>query len=262
MVIKLFMTSPPGVLFIDTAPKLKPVVPLNKQQTRATSFPGSSTGSSPPNEKNPLTDSSLGHLMHHCLAIHPVQKSQSFCAGLEKKRKNLEVERRRRSRIKGGEFQLRALVPNISKVNKPLTRAATALKVCLYRASIIGDAITDITEQEKTVQELKKEDDENADPSSCKQKTRIKLKQGLPDAGEILEMQVEVHRMCGSNFFFRIVAEFSRQMKAMSSLGLHVEDANITTCHGLVLCYFRAEVNRIKDPASMQKLKFCDYSQK
>uniref|UniRef100_A0A7N0TF04 BHLH domain-containing protein n=1 Tax=Kalanchoe fedtschenkoi TaxID=63787 RepID=A0A7N0TF04_KALFE len=276
--------SSPGVLFIDTAPKLQPVVPLKKPQTRA-SFPGSSTGSNPPNE-NPSMDSSFGHLSQDASlppssSNSPCSKKPKICENFSKsqpgaasapgnivfekgnpkfghkpgkegsKAKNLEVERRRRSRIKDGEFQLRALVPNISKMD---------------RASIIGDAITYIIELKKTVQELeqelKEEDDENVDPSvelSGKQKAGIRFKRGIPDADlrSYSEMQVEVHQICGRTFLLRVVAEqqpcwSSRLMQAMSSLGLHVEDANINTCHGLVLCNFRVEVNSEVQPNQLR----------
>lgn len=60
-------------------------------------------------------------------------------------------------------------------------------------------------------------------------------------------MQVEVHEICEKNFLLRIEADqkpswFSRLMEAIGSIGLQVEDVNITTCHGVIRSNFYVEV--------------------
>ncbi|CAM8919230.1 unnamed protein product [Rhodiola kirilowii] len=257
--------SSPAVLFTATIPRKQS--PVKGIQTRSC-FPGSSTGSNP---SNPSIDSASGRFSRD-LSL-PASLNNSPCSKKTKlsekgkfskqqaeaassqlnaaselgnpklahtpvkevsKAKNLEVERKRRSRIKDGEFQLRALVPNISKMD---------------RASIIGDAINYVIELKKTVQdleeELKKNDDhdENVDQGGqcgSKLKSQFKIKNS--------EVQVEVLEVCERNFLLRIQAEqqpcgFSRLMKAVRSRGLQVEDFHITSCHGLVLSSFRVEAN-------------------
>ncbi|KAM0059372.1 putative transcription factor bHLH family [Helianthus debilis subsp. tardiflorus] len=164
--------------------------------------------------------------------------------------KNLVTERNRRNRIRDGLYALRALVPNISKMDK---------------TSIVGDAIDYIEELQTNVKELQEELErlEEDDSKShldeievCKPK---KAHIRSPTKGHSLVsttsnrktevdscVQVEVHQIGAKGFLLKLVCGeqrggFQRIMETADSLGLQVLDVNVTTCYGKVLNILKVE---------------------
>lgn len=167
--------------------------------------------------------------------------------------KNLITERNRRSRIKNGLFTLRALVPNISKMDM---------------TAIIGDAIEYIQELQKNVKmyedELKDMEEEdcsgyNAEqnvPNSCwehevsdnQPATEFTDNPSNLMADDLRQQMIklEVNQIGAKDILLRIIYKerqggFLRLMQAMDALGLQVVDVNVITSNGSVLNNLRVE---------------------
>nr|ASL24779.1 aborted microspores 2 [Allium cepa] len=173
--------------------------------------------------------------------------------------KNLMAERKRRKKLNDRLYALRALVPKITKMD---------------RASILGDAIEYVMELQKQVKELEEElenetnhDDEAKQYESNFDMVTTNLNGLLNDqAMELdespklsklehssseekvnqMEPQVEVKQLDGNEFYLKILCEhkfggFSRLMEAISSLGLEVTNATVTTQQSLVLNVFTVQ---------------------
>lgn len=180
--------------------------------------------------------------------------------------KNLITERNRRVRIKEGLFTLRALVPNISKMDK---------------AAILGDAIDYIKELENKARnfqaELKEMEEEDYSKDNGGSEI-LELKGSYEDTKHPLAkeniqgsavadqnqltpktpLEIEVNQIGQRHFLIKVIHSqrrdgFLRLMKAAHSLGLQVIDANVTTCKGRVLNIFKIEATQ-KD-FEPQKLK-------
>ncbi|CAH9100924.1 unnamed protein product [Cuscuta europaea] len=173
--------------------------------------------------------------------------------------KNLVAERKRRKKLNERLYALRALVPNISKLD---------------RASILGDAIEYVMELQKEATDLQNElelnsdDDEEAaggrkrnNLSRTEDRNRIpqvlksereKLSSVLEsektdDKVQQMEPQVEVAQLDGSEFLVKVFCEhkpggFVRLMEALDSLGLEVTNVNTTRHTCLVSNNFKVEV--------------------
>lgn len=194
----------------DHHPSVKFPVTLFKSNSYP-SIEGSSTGSSPPNDlgsAHPSPEKSSARHHHH----HPLKRSRTLdertkqeanicfagvmgCESAEynenedgskaKQRiekesyhsKNLITERNRRNRIRNGLFALRAIVPNISKVQLhvyigEMVRTAAKLVVISFAqmdmSSIVGDAIDYIQELQKSVEKYQDELRDNEDRYNSK----------------------------------------------------------------------------------------------
>ncbi|KAL8540685.1 hypothetical protein ACS0TY_002064 [Phlomoides rotata] len=152
--------------------------------------------------------------------------------------KNLEAERRRRKKLNDRLYALRALVPNISKLD---------------RASILGDAIEYVKELKKQSEDLKMELTEHPDnEDSTREMTRDdanishpKHEHDNPNV-QLMEPQVEVLQLNGNDFLVKVFCEhrnggFVRLMEALNSLGLEVGNVNTTRHTCLVSSLFRVE---------------------
>ncbi|OAY52299.1 hypothetical protein MANES_04G072000v8 [Manihot esculenta] len=177
--------------------------------------------------------------------------------------KNLFAERRRRKRLNGRLYDLRALVPKISNLNK---------------AAILGDAIEFVKELQKQAKELQDELEEHSDDERAKNgnhnnnipqeilnqnggfvngfdvgasevscsKLNHKASEISHDKGQQMEVQVEVAQIDGNEFFVKVFCEhkpggFVRLMEALDSLGLEVTNANVTSFRGLVSNVLKVE---------------------
>nr|XP_018683341.1 PREDICTED: transcription factor ABORTED MICROSPORES-like isoform X2 [Musa acuminata subsp. malaccensis] len=179
--------------------------------------------------------------------------------------KNLFAERKRRKKLNDRLFALRALVPKITKMD---------------RASILGDAIEYVMDLQKQVKDLQDELEEtnqedaghdkqigsnlhnsngqmdvpiangwtDHDDSGNNPRTVAAADDNKPssDKGQQMEPQVEVRQLEANEFFVKVLCEhkqggFARLMEAMSSLGLEVTDASVTSYESLVLNVFRVE---------------------
>ncbi|CAL9146107.1 unnamed protein product [Musa hybrid cultivar] len=179
--------------------------------------------------------------------------------------KNLFAERKRRKKLNDRLFALRALVPKITKMD---------------RASILGDAIEYVMDLQKQVKDLQDELEEtnqedaghdkqigsnlhnsnrqmdvpiangwtDHDDSGNNPRTVAAADDNKPssDKGQQMEPQVEVRQLEANEFFVKVLCEhkqggFARLMEAMSSLGLEVTNASVTSYESLVLNVFRVE---------------------
>ncbi|CAL1385133.1 unnamed protein product [Linum trigynum] len=190
--------------------------------------------------------------------------------------KNLQAERRRRNRLNGRLYDLRALVPMISDLKK---------------ASIIGDAIEFVKELKRQAKELEEELEANSDDdemsrrnNSCHNNNNnnnnissssLGAQDGTSEAGDVgipslvnvvgnqdwetsncnekgqqhqqqMEVQVEVAQIDGNGFFVKVFCEHRpggivRLLEALDSLGLEVTNANVTSCKSLVSNVFRVQ---------------------
>lgn len=193
----------------DHHPSVKFPVTLFKSNSYP-SIEGSSTGSSPPNDlgsAHPSPEKSSARHHHHplkrsrTLDERTKQEANICFAGvmgcesaeynenedgskakqrIEKESyhsKNLITERNRRNRIRNGLFALRAIVPNISKVELhvyigEMVRTAAKLVVISFAqmdmSSIVGDAIDYIQELQKSVEKYQDELRDNEDRYNSK----------------------------------------------------------------------------------------------
>ncbi|CAI0438417.1 unnamed protein product [Linum tenue] len=184
--------------------------------------------------------------------------------------KNLQAERRRRKRLNGRLYDLRALVPMISDLKK---------------ASIIGDAIEFVKELKRQSKELEEELEANSDDDEMSRRNNschnnnisssLGAQVGTSEAGDVgipslvkvvgnqdwetsncnekgqqhqqqMEVQVEVAQIDGNGFFVKVFCEHRpggivRLLEALDSLGLEVTNANVTSCKSLVSNVFRVQ---------------------
>ncbi|CAH9131645.1 unnamed protein product [Cuscuta epithymum] len=172
--------------------------------------------------------------------------------------KNLVAERKRRKKLNERLYALRALVPNISKLD---------------RASILGDAIEYVMELQKEATDLQNElelnsddDEEAAGGRKRNNLSRTEDRNGIPrvlksereklssvlesektdDKVQQMEPQVEVAQLDGSEFLVKVFCEhkpggFVRLMEALDSLGLEVTNVNTTRHTCLVSNNFKVE---------------------
>ncbi|KHN11490.1 Transcription factor ABORTED MICROSPORES [Glycine soja] len=175
--------------------------------------------------------------------------------------KNLVAERKRRKKPNDRLYNLRSLVPRISKLD---------------RASILGDAIEYVKDLQKQVKELQDELEENADtesncmncvselgPNAEHDKAQTGLHVGTSGNGYVskqkqegttvidkqtqqMEPQVEVALIDGNEYFVKVFCEhrpggFVKLMEALNTIGMDVVHATITSHTGLVSNVFKVE---------------------
>ncbi|KZV52796.1 hypothetical protein F511_33248 [Dorcoceras hygrometricum] len=173
-------------------------------------------------------------------------KSRQAAENGQYKSKNLITERNRRKRIKDGIFTLRALVPNISKMN----RLATLGDAAAY----IEELLEIIEHYENELREMEAEHCGKIYGKSGKENSpAFDLSRGQSGSHENkpAQAEVEVSQLGTKDFLLKLVCKvrrggFSRLMEAMDSLGLQVRDANVTTFNGSVLNVLRVEANHME----------------
>ncbi|XP_042038639.1 transcription factor bHLH90-like isoform X2 [Salvia splendens] len=147
--------------------------------------------------------------------------------------KNLMTERNRRKRIKDREYALRALVPNISKMDKVGTLVDAAdyikeLEVCIRKYN----------------QELKALEEEDRNEVNATAECPLLVrdcadKKGSASENTAILVGVEVFQLGVKDFLVKVISKqrqgaFSRLIDAIGCLGLEVADVNVSTLHGLV----------------------------
>ncbi|KAL2996332.1 hypothetical protein AAZX31_10G267300 [Glycine max] len=177
--------------------------------------------------------------------------------------KNLVAERKRRKKLNDRLYNLRSLVPRISKLD---------------RASILGDAIEYVKDLQKQVKELQDELEENADtesncmnigvgaelgPNAEHDKAQTGLHVGTSGNGYVskqkqegatvidkqtqqMEPQVEVALIDENEYFVKVFCEhrpggFVKLMEALNTIGMDVVHATVTSHTGLVSNVFKVE---------------------
>ncbi|KAJ4965762.1 hypothetical protein NE237_017611 [Protea cynaroides] len=173
--------------------------------------------------------------------------------------KNLDAERKRRKKLNERLYELRALVPKISKMD---------------RASILGDAIEFVKELQKKVKDLQDELEEPMEEDRSKitdgnnnldishqngqnhefDEYMNKSTLGMIEHGtrcsstiKITEAPlVEVTHIGAKEFYVRVFCEqkaggFVKLMEAMNAMGLEVMNLNVITFRKLVLNIFKVE---------------------
>nr|WOV89686.1 MYC3 [Pogostemon cablin] len=152
--------------------------------------------------------------------------------------KNLEAERRRRKKLNDRLYALRAVVPNISKLD---------------RASILGDAIEYVKELKKQSEDLKMEliehpENEDGTREMTRDDVNISNQKQEPENPnvQLMEPQVEVMQLNCNEFLVKVFCEhrfggFVRLVEALDSLGLEVGNVNTTRHTCLVSSIFKVE---------------------
>ncbi|KAG5604542.1 hypothetical protein H5410_026034 [Solanum commersonii] len=274
----------PLLQYATSFPSSAPHISQVSESSVNPSIQGSSTGSIPSNELTlchsppdhlsrnvPLSQSTEGYFEHTELqcsgnlsrmedTTFPWKQENYLVAGdmfgMGKKRqkgpyqsKNLVTERKRRNRIKDGLFTLRALVPNITKMDK---------------VAILGDAIDYINELQEKVKlyetELNKIEAEvtnNETPEmvlsdmtemskftgQTNEKTQISV-----NTTDRTRMEVEVNQIGAREFLLKVSGSrkpggFTRLMEAMNYLGLELVNVNCTTSGGEIVSVYIVEAN-------------------
>ncbi|KAL9673742.1 hypothetical protein QQ045_030003 [Rhodiola kirilowii] len=172
--------------------------------------------------------------------------------------KNLEAERRRRKKLNERLYNLRALVPIISKLDK---------------ASILVDAIEYVKQLRKQVEELQEELEQDSDSDEFRSQvcekgqnvhdpfaTRACGADSSHEKVQQMETEVEVTLVDRSKFFIRVFCEhkpggFVRLLEALCSLGLEVVNVNVTSCRMLVSYVFQVEMNGDTDQVVADDLR-------
>ncbi|KAM3322572.1 transcription factor bHLH90 [Capsicum chacoense] len=278
---KLNFTAP-LMQYAATFPSTAPHISQVSESSANPSIQGSSTGSTRSNELTlcqspcdhlsqniPLSQSTEGYFEHTELqcsgnlsrmegSAFPWKEENYIVAGdmfaVGKKRqkgpyqsKNLVTERKRRNRIKDGLFALRALVPNISKMDK---------------VAILGDAIDYINELQEKVKLYETENEIEAEFTNNEAAEMV-----LSDMTEISKvteptnektqssnttnrtrMELEVNQIDARKFLLKVsgshkTGRFTQLMEAMSYLGLEIVNVSFTTSGGEILSIFITEAN-------------------
>ncbi|XP_055806858.1 transcription factor bHLH90 [Solanum dulcamara] len=246
------------------------------------SIQGSSTGSIPSNELTlchspsdhlsrnvPLSHSTEGYFEHTELqcsgnlsrmegTAFPWKQETFIVAGdmlaMGKKRqkgpyqsKNLVTERKRRNRIKDGLFALRALVPNITKMDK---------------VAILGDAIDYINELQEKVKLYETELNE-IDAKVPNDETAEMVLSDMTEMSKVTtdrkRIEVEVNQIGAREFWLKVSGShksggFTQLMEAMNYLELEIVNVSCTTSGGEIVSVFIAEAN-VDRVVDAQKLR-------
>eukprot|EP00262_Sarcandra_glabra_P007233 TRINITY_DN1990_c0_g1_i1.p1 TRINITY_DN1990_c0_g1~~TRINITY_DN1990_c0_g1_i1.p1 ORF type:complete len:565 (+),score=82.99 TRINITY_DN1990_c0_g1_i1:148-1842(+) len=197
-------------------------------------------------------------------------------SGRKHQSKNLVAERNRRKKLNERLYALRALVPKITKMDRAsiLGDAIDFVKELQMQVKDLQDELEETSQPEEDG--AKKGHNNNnvvqleipnqngmcqggstnheeftngstitmADHGTrCSSTTKTV---DNDDNAQQMEVQVEVSQVNGNEFFLKVLCEhkpggFVRLLEAMSSFGLEVTNANVTTFRGLVLNVFKVE---------------------
>lgn len=154
----------------------------------------------------------------------PRKRGRKPANGREEPLNHVEAERQRREKLNQRFYALRAVVPNISKMDK---------------ASLLGDAISYITELQKKVKEMESEREHFSDPSMLEHRRLVQC----PDIDvEALQDEVVVRVSCPLNSH-----PISKVIQAFNESQINVTDSKILVGNDSVLHTFA-----VKSPGSEQ----------
>ncbi|GMI83494.1 hypothetical protein like AT1G10610 [Hibiscus trionum] len=166
--------------------------------------------------------------------------------------KNLVTERNRRRKINELLLKLRALVPKISKMDKPaiLTDAIEYIGDLQEEKKKLENELMEIEEEncKRSISELSSANLSMFHKDNMSSVKPNQVSSGLTEMVK-MEVHVEVNQITEREFLIKLHYEhkrgsFAKLMEDIYSLGLQVIDANVTTFNDKVLSIFKVEASR------------------
>ncbi|ONK64339.1 uncharacterized protein A4U43_C07F24670 [Asparagus officinalis] len=181
--------------------------------------------------------------------------------------KNLVAERKRRKKLNDRLYALRALVPKITKMDRA-SILGDAIEYVMELQKQVKDLQDELENESNPDDTDSKQIESNYDNVETGNRNGMinynlmELEESLnatstrnaktvdqsnnEEKGNQMEPQVEVKQLEANDFYLKVFCEhkvggFARLMEAMSSLGLEVTNASVTTLQSLVLNVFRVQ---------------------
>ncbi|XP_026655760.2 transcription factor UDT1 [Phoenix dactylifera] len=166
------------------------------------------------------------------------------------KSKNLEAERRRRTKLNNKLFSLRALVPKITKYGVHLFRSSTDTNNIVFqmsKESTLTDAMDYIKHLQKQVYDLKVELSKTPDEEVEKQGSESSTETIAPPMTIQCQRKVELSPIGKNKYHVMIISEnkhvgFAKLLEAISNFGVEVTNINSTTFSGFSRSVFSLDV--------------------
>ncbi|KAK8677142.1 hypothetical protein V6N13_142697 [Hibiscus sabdariffa] len=259
---------PFSISLSTSAPRIELIPPVSDSSSHL-SLDGSYCGSSPSIEHPPFAsdytyisqDEQFKQLIsaHYGAKRSRCSKNNENYEQPEKEKyhsKNLVMERNRRKKISELFLKLRALVPKISKMDRP---------------AILTDAmeyIGDLQEEKKKLEnELMEIEEENCKRSTSELRSEklslfrkdsisaVKPNQVSSGLTEMVKMEITEREFLIKLHYEHKRGSFAKLMEGIYSLGLQVIDANVTTFTDKALSIFKVELSKSSKGIEMAETK-------